>query len=90
MAIRKSGKKTEKKDDFKYNVLEKCGVIAERNNGYTLELRFVEWNDNPGKYDLRAWKQKDDGSETYTKGITLTGEELESLGELIVKMASND
>ncbi len=88
MAIKKSGKA--KDEGIKYEVLEKCGVIAERNGDYNLELRYVAWNGGEAKYDIRPWKQKDDGTETCGKGITLTGEELESLGELIVKLASND
>ena len=88
MAIKKNGKA--KDEGIKYEVLEKYGVVAERSGGYNLELRYVKWNDSEPKYDLRPWKEKDDGTEVCGKGITLTGEELESLGELIVKLASND
>lgn len=88
MAIMKSGKTKDK--EIKCEVLEKCGVIVERNGGYNLELRYVSWNDGEAKYDIRPWKIKDDGTEVYGKGITLIGEELESLGELIVKLASNN
>lgn len=84
MEIRKTDKKA-KEENTKYKVIEKCGVIGERSGGYTLELRFVEWNGNPAKYDLRPWKVKDDGTEICGKGITLTGEELEALGELITQ-----
>ena len=87
MAIKKSEKAN---DGIKYEVLENCGVIAERNGGYNLELRYVSWNGGEGKYDIRPWKTKDDGTEACGKGITLTGEELESLGEIIIKLASND
>ena len=87
MAIRKSNLK---ENEIKMEVLEKCGVIAERNGGYNLELRYIAWNGGEPKYDIRTWKTKDDGTEICGKGITLTGEELESLGELIVKLASND
>lgn len=87
MAIKKSGKVNE---GIKYEVIEKCGVIEEKNGGYNLELRYVAWNGGEPKYDIRTWKAKDDGTEICGKGITLTGEELESLGEIIVKLASND
>ena len=87
MAIRKSNSK---ENEIKMEVLEKCGVIQERNGGYNLELRYIAWNGGEPKYDIRTWKTKDDGTEICGKGITLTGEELESLGELIVKLASND
>lgn len=88
MAIRKSSKANN--NEIKYEVIEKCGVIKEKNGGYNLELRYVAWNGGEPKYDVRTWKTKDDGTEICGKGITLTGEELESLGEIIVKLASND
>lgn len=84
MAIRKISKAEEK---IKVEVIEKCGVIAERNGGYNLELRYVVWNGGEPKYDVRPWKVKDDGTEVCGKGITLDGEELESLGKLIAELA---
>ena len=84
MAIRKTSKAEEK---IKVEVIEKCGVIAERNGGYNLELRYVSWNGGEPKYDIRTWKVKDDGTEVCGKGITLDGEELESLGKLIAELA---
>ena len=80
-------KKTAKTDDkVKYEVLEKCGVINERNGGYSLELRYIKWNDSEPRYDLRTWKTKDDGTEVCGKGITLSGEEVENLYEIIKGM----
>ena len=87
MAIKKSGKAND--EEIKYGVEEKCGVIAERNGGYNLELRYVAWGDG-GWYDIRPWKTKDDGTEVCGKGITLTGEELEVLGQLIKDMEESD
>lgn len=84
MAIKKNGSKS---NEIKCEVIEKCGVISERSGGYTLELRYVSWNGNEPKYDIRTWKQKDDGTgEGCSRGITLTGEELEALGNLIKEM----
>lgn len=82
MAIKKSGKAND--NGIKYEVVEKCGVIEER-NGYSLELRYVSWNGGEPKYDLRQWYEKD-GVEKCGKGITLTGEQLEKLGEIIKGM----
>ena len=83
MAIRKTTKKDE---TIKCEVIQKCGVISEGNNGWNLELRYVSWNGNEGKYDIRSWKEKDDGTEICGKGITLTGEELEALSNIINEM----
>ncbi len=84
MAIKKSNAKAN--DEIKMEVLEKCGVISEGTNGWTTELRYVAWNGNEPKYDIRAWKEKEDGTEMCGKGITLTGEQLERLGEIIKGM----
>ena len=83
MAIKKTAKANE---EIKMEVVEKCGVISKGNNGWTTELRYVKWGDNAAKYDLRPWKTKDDGTEICGKGITLTGEELETLGNIIKGM----
>ena len=84
MAIYK-GTQDKKADEVKYEVIEKCGVLGERSNGFALELRLVAWNGNEPKYDIRAWKETDEG-EKMQKGVTLTGEELESLYEVIKGM----
>lgn len=83
MAINKTNKSD---NEIKMEVIEKCGVIMERNGGYSLELRYVSWNGKDPKYDIRPWKMNDDGNEICGKGITLSGEELEKLGEIIKNM----
>lgn len=82
MAIRKTNGNSN--EEINYEVVEKCGVISTNKYG-SLELRYVAWNGREPKYDIRSWKQTDDG-ETPGKGITLTGEELEKLGEIISKL----
>ena len=83
MAIKKGSNSS---GNLTYEVIEKCGVIAQRKGGENLELRYISWNNREPKYDIRAWKIDDDGNETCGKGLTLTGEELEKLGNLIQKM----
>lgn len=83
MAIRKS---VAKAAEITYKVIENCGVVAERNNGYKLELRYMSWDGGEERYDLRPWKKNDDGTEKCGKGITLSGDELEALGKLIKEM----
>ena len=79
MAIRKGNVTTKK--EFTMEVIEKCGVLS-TNGTTTLELRYVSWNGAEPKYDLRPWIKTADG-EKAGKGVTLTGEELEMLGEII-------
>ena len=83
MAIKKS---VSKANEIKYTVIEECGTVATRKGDYSLKLRYMQWNDRDPVYDLRPWKIDDTGSEICGKGITLSGEELESLGNLIAEM----
>lgn len=68
--------------DFKYEVTGECGVISDNGKGTVMKLRLVSWNDRPAKYDIRSWYEKD-GEEKMNKGVTLTKEELLTLGNLI-------
>ena len=83
MAIKKS---VSKNTEISYKVLEECGTVAARKGDYSLKLRYISWNDRDPVYDLRPWKVDDTGTEICGKGITLSGEELESLGNLIAGM----
>lgn len=68
-----------------YEVLEECGILSTNSKGWELKLRYISWNGNEPKYDIRSWKEDVNG-EKYSKGITLTGEELESLLEILKGM----
>ena len=81
MAIRK----TEATLDPMYKVLEECGTISTNAKGYSLKLRYISWNGKTPKYDLRTWKEDENG-EKCGKGITLTGNELEALLNILKKM----
>ena len=81
MAIRKSGNR---ENGITYKVEERT-ILAERSGGYKLELRYMSWNGKEPKYDIRAWKETEDG-EVCGKGISLSGEELEILGDYINKL----
>ena len=86
MAFYKGTAKTKKEDDFKYEVVEECGTLGQRNGGYELKLRLIKWNGNDPKYDLRCWKETDEG-EKMLKGQTMSGEELEALYGILKGMA---
>lgn len=79
MAIRKTT--TKKVTNTKYTIIEDCGRID------NIRLTYGKWNDNEEKYDLRTWyKNKDTGEEKAGKGISLTGEQLEKLYEILKEM----
>ena len=85
MAFKKNAK-TEKENKVNYVVEENYGTIS-KNGNYELQLRLVSWNGRESKYDIRAWKKEDDGTESCRKGLTLTGEEAENLYKLLGKIA---
>lgn len=78
MAFYKGNGNAKANEEVKYEIVEKCGVLGKRNGDYALELRLVKWNGNEPKYDIRCWKDTDEG-EKMLKGITMSGEELEAL-----------
>ena len=81
MKINKGNAK--KETEINYNVLEECGTVSTRKGGYSLKLRYISWNDRVPIYDLRPWKVDENGNEICGKGITLSGEELESLVNIV-------
>lgn len=84
MAIHKTTAKATD-ESIKMEIIEKCGVLGKRGKS-TLELRYVAWNGGEPKYDIRPWKEDEEGNETCFKGITLSGEELEALGNILAEM----
>ena len=79
---------TKKKDELKYKVVEKIGVL-DSDSPNPKELRVVDWNGSV-KYDIRPWKQNEDGTEIPLKGITLDQEELQSLFDILTEMNEED
>ena len=69
--------------DIKYKIEEELGKISESSKGWTKELNLISWNGKEAKYDLRDWAPE---HAKMGKGITLTGEELKELRNLLNKM----
>ena len=66
--------------DFRYDIVEKIGVLSENAKGWRKELNLISWNGAAPKYDIREWAPN---REKMGKGITLTKEELSALKKLI-------
>ena len=66
--------------DIKFEIKQEIGVLSESAKGWRKELNLVSWNDAEPKYDLRDWAP---GHEKMGKGVTMTGEELTKLKELL-------
>lgn len=65
---------------IKYEIKQTLGVLSESAKGWTKELNLISWNDREPKYDLRDW---DSEHVKMRKGITLSGEELKKLKEIL-------
>lgn len=87
MAFNKTTK-TKAATEPTFKVLEECGTLSTNEKGWALKLRYISWNGNEPKYDLRSWKEEPDG-ERCSKGITLTGEELETLYDILKGIAED-
>ena len=66
--------------DFKYEIVEELGVLAENTEGWRIELNLISWNGAAPKYDIRDWSPE---HEKMGKGVTLSEEEYESLKKLM-------
>lgn len=71
-----------KDKEFKYEIINKIGVISTSSSGWNTELNRISWNGKKPKYDLRAWAP--DHSK-MGKGITLSEKDLEPLVELLLQ-----
>lgn len=81
------GKKAAKEEAPRYEVLKDFGALGEEVEGkHVKRLRLVAWNGNEPKFDIRPWKQTEEG-EQCSKGITLTSSEVEGLYELLKGIA---
>ncbi len=69
--------------DFKYEIVEKIGILSESAKGWIKELNIISWNNREPKYDLRDWAPE---HEKMGKGITLTKEELKKLRDILNDM----
>ena len=66
--------------EFKYEIVEKLGVICQGKGGWERQLNLVSWSDREPKYDIRDWSP--DGTK-MGKGISLTAEEVAVLKEIL-------
>lgn len=67
-------------DDFRFEIVERYGVVATAPSGWSKELNRVSWNGKEPKFDLREWSQ-DHGR--MRRGVTFTDEEALELKELL-------
>lgn len=68
------------KDSFSFEIKISVSEISKSSKGWTKGLNLVSWNGRKAKYDIREWNPE---HEKLGKGVTLSEEELRTLGKLI-------
>lgn len=66
--------------DIKYEIIKHVGVLSEGAKGWTKEINLISWNDREPKFDIREWAPE---HAKMGKGVTLSGEELIKLKEIL-------
>ena len=67
-------------DDFSFSIEEHIGVVSQGKGGWQVELNLVSRSGREAKYDIRSWSPD---HQKMGKGITMTREELRTLGQII-------
>jgi hypothetical protein len=66
--------------EFTFSILKNIGELSTNRSGWKREINLVSWNGGRAKLDIRDWAP--DHSK-MGKGISLTGEEVAILKELL-------
>ncbi|MFO7612191.1 MAG: PC4/YdbC family ssDNA-binding protein [Clostridia bacterium] len=66
--------------DFKYEIVERLGVLQVSSGGWTKELNHISWNEREPKYDIREWSPD---RAKMSKGISFTKDEIFKLREML-------
>ena len=72
-------------NEFKYEIQKHIGTVSTSEDGrFALEVNLISYNDAPAKVDIRTWNKE---TGRMYKGITMTEEEAESLGQILLGMS---
>ena len=66
--------------DFKYEIVERIGVLQVSSGGWTKEFNVISWNERDPRYDIREWSP--DRSK-MSKGVSFTKGEILKLREML-------
>lgn len=74
-------KNRERDNEIKYEIVKRGGVLSGPNDqGWSLEVNLVAWNDRAPKIDIRSW---DEDHKKMSRGITLTEDEAKNLTAIL-------
>lgn len=68
------------RNEMKFKIVERIGVIATNPSGWTKEINPVSWNGGQAKYDIRDW---DPDHEHISRGITLSEKDMNKVREML-------
>ncbi len=66
--------------EFKYEIVERLGVLQVSSGGWTKEFNMVSWNERDPKYDIREWSPD---RAKMSKGVSFTKDEIMKLREML-------
>lgn len=78
------------KEEPKYKILRHFGKLTNEEGKWNKELNLISWNDAPPKFDIRSWKEDENGERQMMKGITLNEVEAAKLLALLQKIAEEE
>jgi hypothetical protein len=67
-------------EEFKYEIIERMGVLSQSSSGWTKEVNLISWNDREARYDIRDWSPD---STKMSKGVSFTKDEIIKLKEIL-------
>lgn len=76
-------------NECNYKVIQHFGKLTNNEGKWNKELNLISWNDNPPKFDIRPWKEDENGKQ-MGKGMTLTAKEMENLFTLLLAINEED
>jgi hypothetical protein len=76
--------------DLSYSIMPDFDFVIEEGRNTSINLRKVSWNNRPAKIDLRKWSYEDGGKERALKGVTLTDDGANELGNILVENGYGD
>ncbi len=68
------------KSEITVEIIKEIGVLSTSKSGWNREVNMVSWNGGTPKLDIRDWAPD---HEKAGKGVSLTGEEVAVLKELL-------
>lgn len=70
------------KKEFTYTIEKRFGTVSNAGS-LPIELNLISFNGAAARYDLRKWRDKENGEHTMQKGICMTAEELRDLRDFL-------